>query len=153
MINYFCYKLPQEISRPMYNEYYNRLREIDFIIKNRPAYKLLEDDHKAIKLILCLSVFYKRVIANIAGATVFSGNVFKNSDAVAIKIGDYDLTVKDKNRLLAVIINFQNLIMKYQLSLDLITTIETKDLIRKIKDLKRALETNKKDKSDNDESV
>lgn len=30
IIEKFCSRLPREISNPMYNEYYNRLIEIDY---------------------------------------------------------------------------------------------------------------------------
>ena len=39
MIEKFCSRLPREISNPMYNEYYNRLKEINFILENRDAYR------------------------------------------------------------------------------------------------------------------
>ena len=64
MIEKFCSRLPREISNPMYNEYYNRLKEINFILENRDAYKHLLQYKKTIELILSLSIFYKRVIAN-----------------------------------------------------------------------------------------
>ena len=55
MIEKFCSRLPREISNPMYNEYYNRLKEINFIIENRDAYKHLLQYKKTIELILSLS--------------------------------------------------------------------------------------------------
>jgi len=151
MIEQFCSRLPGDISRPMYNEYYNRLREIQFIIENREAYFLLKDDQRTIEMIVALSIFYKRVIANIKGATTFAATVFDSSSAQSVKIGDYDLTDKERRRILATIINFQTLTAKYNISRSLITTVETRDLIRKIKDLKIRLE--RKDNPKQDESL
>lgn len=136
MIEKFCSRLPREISNPMYNEYYNRLKEINFILENRDAYRDLIKHKKTIELILALSIFYKRVIANMDSATKFAGTVFKNSTAIAIKIGEYNLTFKEKDRITAIVMNYSNLINKYGLSQDLLTTIETKDFIKKIKNLK-----------------
>ena len=154
MIEKFCSRLPREISNPMYNEYYNRLKEINFILENRDAYKHLLQYKKSIELILSLSIFYKRVIANMDAATKFAGTVFSNSPAIAIKIGSYDLTGSEKNRIIAVVMNYNLLIEKYSLTHDMVATTETKDLIKKIKDLKWQLDNNEnegvKNNDDND---
>lgn len=153
MIEKFCSRLPREISNPMYNEYYNRLKEINFILENRDAYKHLLQYKKTIELILSLSIFYKRVIANMDAATKFAGTVFSNSPAIAIKIGSYDLTGSEKNRIIAIVMNYNLLIEKYSLSHDILSTTETKDLIKKIKDLKWQLDNNEnKDIKNNDEN-
>ena len=153
MIEKFCSCLPREISNPMYNEYYNRLKEINFIIENRDAYKHLLQYKKTIELILSLSIFYKRVIANMDAATKFAGTVFSNSPAIAIKIGSYDLTGSEKNRIIAVVMNYNLLIEKYSLTHDMLATTETKDLIKKIKDLKWQLDNKEnKDIKNNDEN-
>lgn len=142
MIEKFCSRLPREISNPMYNEYYNRLKEINYILENRDAYKHLMQYKKTIELILSLSIFYKRVIANMDAATKFAGTVFSNSSAIAIKIGSYNLTGKEKDRIIAIVINYNSLIEKYSLTHDMLAITETKDLIKKIKDLKWLLDNN-----------
>ncbi|WP_155958871.1 hypothetical protein [Flavobacterium limnosediminis] len=142
MIEQFCSRLPREISNPMYNEYYNRLKEINFILENRDSYKHLREYRRTIELILSLSVFYKRVIANMDAATKFAGTVFNNSSATAIKIGTYNLTSSEKNRITAIVINYNSLIERYSISHDILTTIETKELIKKIKNLKSKLDYN-----------
>jgi hypothetical protein len=153
MIEKFCSRLPREISNPMYNEYYNRLKEINFILENRDAYKHLLQYKKTIELILSLSIFYKRVIANMDAATKFAGTVFSNSPAVAIKIGSYNLTGSEKNRIIAVVMNYNSLTEKYSLTNDLLATTETKDLIKKIKNLKWQLDNNEnKDIKKNDDN-
>ena len=153
MIEKFCSRLPREISNPMYNEYYNRLKEINFILENRDAYKHLLQYKKTIELILSLSIFYKRVIANMDAATKFAGTVFSNSSAIAIKIGSYDLTGSEKNRIIAVVMSYNSLTEKYSLTNDLLATMETKDLIKKIKDLKWQLDNNEnEDIKNNDEN-
>lgn len=149
MIEKFCSRLPREISNPMYNEYYNRLKEINYILENRDAYKHLIQYRKTIELILLLSVFYKRVIANMDAATKFAGTVFNNSTATAIKIGTYNLTGSEKNRITAIVMNYNSLIEKYSLSHDILATVETKDLIKKIKNLKWQLD-NVKNNDEND---
>ena len=154
MIEKFCSRLPREISNPMYNEYYNRLKEINFILENRDAYKSLIQHRKTIELILSLSVFYKRVIANMDAATKFAGTVFSNSPAIAIKIGTYDLTGSERNRIIAIVMNYNSLIEKYSLTHDILATTETKDLIKKIKNLKWQLDRNQSnsmDSTNNDE--
>lgn len=157
MIEKFCSRLPREISNPMYNEYYNRLKEINFILENRDTYKHLQQYKKPIELILSLSIFYKRVIANMDAATKFAGTVFSNSSAIAIKIGSYDLTENEKNRIIAIVMNYNLLIEKYSLTHDILATTETKDLIKKIKDLKWQLDNNEnkdiKKKNDDKDNI
>lgn len=142
MIEKFCSRLPREISNPMYNEYNNRLKEIKFIIENRESYFNLREHIRTIELILSLSVFYKRVISNLDAATKFSNTVFSNSPAIAIKIGTYNLTGSEKNRMIAIVMSYNSLIEKYKITQDILTTVETKDLIRKIKNLKYQLDRN-----------
>ncbi|WP_445458221.1 hypothetical protein [Flavobacterium sp. HNIBRBA15423] len=149
IIEKFCSRLPREISNPMYNEYYNRLKEINFILENRDAYKHLIQYRKSIELILSLSIFYKRVIANMEAATKFAGTVFNNSPATAIKIGKYNLTGTEKNRILAIVNNYKQMAENYKLTIDILSTVETKDLLRKIKNLKYQLDKNE-DKNDID---
>lgn len=157
MIEKFCSRLPREISNPMYNEYYNRLKEINYILENRDAYKHLLQYKKTIELILSLSIFYKRVIANMDAATKFAGTVFSNSTAIAIKIGSYDLTGSEKNRIIAIVMNYNLLIQKYSLTQEMLATTETKDLIKKIKDLKWQLDNNEnkdiKKKNDDKDNI
>ena len=151
MIKKFCSRLPREIANPMYNEYKSRLIEINYILENRESYKHLLQYKKTIELILALSIFYKRVITNIDAGTKFAGTVFSNSSAIAIKIGSYDLTGSEKNRIIAVVMSYNSLTEKYSLTNDLLATMETKDLIKKIKDLKWQLDNNEiKNKDDND---
>ncbi len=153
MIEKFCSRLPREISNPMYNEYYNRLKEINYILENRNTYKHLIQYRKTIELILSLSIFYKRVIANMDAATKFAGIVFNNSTASAIKIGTYNLTYNEKNRITAIVMSYNSLIEKYSLSHDILATVETKDLIKKIKNLKWQLDNVKNnDVKNNDEN-
>jgi hypothetical protein len=142
MIKQFCSRLPREISNPMYNEYNNRLKEINYIIENRESYFNLREYRRTIELILSLSVFYKRVISNLDAATKFAGTVFKNSPAIAIKIGTYNLTGSEKNRMIAIVMSYNSLIEKYNITQDILTTVETKDLIKKIKNLKYQLDRN-----------
>lgn len=149
MIEKFCSRLPREISNPMYNEYYNRMREINFILQNRDAYKNLISFSKTIELVLALAIFYKRVISNMDGAVKFAGTVFRNSEADAIKIGTYKLTEAEKNRIAAIVINFNVLLEKYSLTHDILTTVETKDLLRKIKNLKWHLDNNEANNTHN----
>ena len=86
-------------------------------------------------------------------ATKFAGTVFSNSPAIAIKIGSYDLTGSEKNRIIAVVMNYNLLIEKYSLTHDMLATTETKDLIKKIKDLKWQLDNKEnKDIKNNDEN-
>jgi ATP-dependent RNA circularization protein (DNA/RNA ligase family) len=64
------------------------------------------------------------------------------------------LTGSEKNRIIAVVMSYNSLTEKYSLTNDLLATMETKDLIKKIKDLKWQLDNNEnegvKNNDDND---
>jgi hypothetical protein len=142
MIEKFCSRLPREISNPMYNEHYSRLKEIDFILNNRESYFALKADRQFIELLLALSIFYKRVLTNLDSATKFANTVFKNSEAEAIRIGKYDLTGRERDRIIAIIFNFNSILKKYEIPHELLVFTETRVFIRNIKKLKVRLNSN-----------
>ena len=66
------------------------------------------------------------------------------------------MTGSEKNRIIAIVINYNSLIEKYSLTHDMLATTETKDLIKKIKDLKWRLDNNEKkgiNSSDEDDNI
>ena len=139
IINILTYKLDFKLSGQIYNEYQNRLKEAKFKIENFKTYKILESDMQTIELLLALSVFHKRVIANLDAATKFYGKINGLSGAETIKMGTYSLNGLEKNKILAVIITYNKLIEKFSVPPTIMDYNETSDFLKKVISLKKAL--------------
>lgn len=138
IIRIMCYGLPYELSNQMYNEFENRYKDALYLIKTYPFYLPIRNNLKTVELLLALSIFHKRVIANLDSAVKFYGSVTRHSNATAIRIGDYSLDIAERNRIQSVILNYRSLVGKYSLPGNFFEYIETKEFIRKIVHLKRA---------------
>ena len=71
MIEFFCFKIPRDVSKPMYAEYSSRITEVKYLMEYK-AYSSLKKNTGLIELLLSMSIFYKRVITNLDSATKFS---------------------------------------------------------------------------------
>jgi hypothetical protein len=150
IINILTYGLPFDLANQMYNEYQNRLTEVKYILEVSKYYKSLKVEIDVVELILALSIFYKRVICNLNAAIKFHNTVNKYSEAEIIQIGKYNFSNQEKNSLLSLTLNFNELTKKYGLTNYYFDYFETKELLRKIRELKSSSEngeTNKNDKS------
>jgi hypothetical protein len=133
LINILTYKLPYELSNQIYNEYQGRLREAKYLIENYKTYGVLKEEIKTVEILLSLSIFHKRIIANLDAAVKFYGTVSRISQAdTVIRIGGYNLTGNEKNRLLAIVLNYKQLIEKFSITSDFMEYYETKELLKKI---------------------
>jgi len=132
IINILTYHLPHNLANQIYNEYQNRLREANFFIENIKSYKTLQNDKKTVELLLALSIFHKRIITNLDAAVKFYGTVTKYSTADTIKIGRYDLTGKEKNNILAVVINYNQLIERFSIPPIIMEYYETKEYLKNL---------------------
>ena len=140
VINILTYKLPFKLSNQIYNEYQSRLREAQYLIENYKTYKKLQDDIKVVELVLSLSVFHKRIIMNLDAAVKFHGTVSRKSQADTITMGDYKLTVREKNKLLGVVMNYHQLIKRFSISPNMMEYYETRELLKNLINLKFDLE-------------
>ncbi|RXJ51220.1 hypothetical protein [Gelidibacter gilvus] len=157
IINILTYNLPYKLARQIYNEYQSRLREANYIINEVNRYKDLQEHIQTVELLLALSIFHKRVIANLDGAVKFYGTVTNQSEAVAISIGSYDLTNDEKNKILGLLINYRNLLDNYGISDEFMEYYTTKDFLLRLKNLKSDFEyarnENKKNKGKNNDKT
>jgi hypothetical protein len=144
IINILTYQLPFDLANQIYNEFQSRIKDAKYLIENYASYKALEQDLKTVELLLSLSIFHKRVIANLDSAVKFYGTVSKRSDADVIKIGSYDLTGEEKNKLLAVVISYDKLIEKFSIPNFVLEYYETKEFLKNLKNLKATLEYDEK---------
>ncbi|QVY66883.1 hypothetical protein [Polaribacter sp. Q13] len=138
IINIFTYGLPYKLANQIYKEYESRLREAVFIITESKRYEILKDSMKTVELLLALSIFDKRVISNLQAGVKFYSTVSSYSESETIQIGAYKLTGDEKNKLLGVIINYNNILDNYGLSNGLTNYSVTKDFLLYLVNLKKA---------------
>jgi hypothetical protein len=138
-INILTAKLPFDLSNQIYNEYQNRLRESKHLIENYDYFKTLHDNIKTVELLLSLSIFHKRVISNLDAAIKFYGTVTEKSDSDTIKIGSYSLTLDERNKLLAIVMNYNELIRHFSIPPFIMEYYETKEFLRNLINLKKEL--------------
>lgn len=140
IINILTYKLPFELTNQIYNEFQNRLKEATFLIDTYQTYKPLVENIKTVELFLSLSIFHRRVITNLDGAIKFYGTVTNKGQTDTIRIGSYNLTGDEKNKILAVVINYKALLEKFSIPSIVMEYYETRELLMKLITLKSQLE-------------
>ncbi|MBK9504394.1 MAG: hypothetical protein IPO03_03325 [Bacteroidetes bacterium] len=136
IINILTYKLPYDLANQIYNEFQSRLKEATYLIDTYKTYKPLKEYIKSVELFLSLSIFHRRVIANLDGALKFYGTVTKKGETDTIRIGNYDLTGDEKNKILAVVMNYNALLVKFSIPPIVMEYYETRDFLKKIMQLK-----------------
>ena len=140
IINIFTYKLPYKISNQIYTEYQNRRREALFLVQNANSFKDFHEDLETIELLLAMSIFYKRVIANLQGAVNFHSLVNKYSGSEVVQLGSYRLNGEEKNMMLGVIMDFNSILQDYGMSLELANYSTTRELLHYKFELKTSME-------------
>lgn len=146
IINILTYQLPYNLANQIYNEYQSRLKEANYLIENYKTYKSLRDSSKTIELLLSLSIFHRRIITNLDGAVKFYGTVTKKGKTDTIRIGSYDLTFEEKNKILAVVINFNHLLERFSIPPIVMEYHETREFLKKIITLKSELQNGNNEK-------
>jgi len=139
-INILTYKLPFELTNQIYNEFQSRLKEANFLIEKYKTYSSLKENTKTVELFLSLSIFHRRVITNLDGAVKFHGTVTKNGQTDTVRIGNYNLTGEEKNKILAVVMNYNALLEKFSIPQAVMEYYETREFLKKLITLKSELE-------------
>lgn len=140
IINILTYRLPFELTNQIYNEFQNRYRDANYLIDNYKTYQPLKDNLKTVELFLSLSIFHRRIITNLDGAVKFYGTVTKKGETDTIRIGSYNLTGDEKNKLLAVVLNYQKLLDRFSIPSTVMEYYETREFLKKIIVLKSNLD-------------
>jgi hypothetical protein len=136
IINIFTYKLPYDLANQIYNEFQARLVEVKYLIEVAPSYKVLKKELEVIELLLALSIFHKRVVANLDAAIKFHKTVSEYGKVDTVRLGQYDFTGTEKNQLLSLVLNYRALIAKYGIPTSFMDYYETKEFLKNVKDLK-----------------
>lgn len=139
IINILTYKLPVDVTRPIYLEYNSRRTEIDRIWTNHKYnYQMLQDYASTVEALLAISIFYRHVMGHIQGAVSFYKSVNCNSgmnNECAIKVGRMGLDGQQQKRLTSAVIKFNQIREKYQLDSAFFEYSETIQFMRNCKDL------------------
>lgn len=153
IINILTFQLPYNLANQIYNEFQSRVKEANYLIDNYKTYKSLKDSSKTIELLLSLSIFHRRVITNLDGAVKFYGTVTKKGKTDTIRIGSYDLTLEEKNKILAVVINYNHLLEKFSIPTIVMEYHETREFLKKIIMLKSELQNGSKENREENKSI
>ena len=136
IINIFTYGLPYDLTHQIYNEFQDRLRETNYILEKADRYSSLKKNFQTVEILLALSIFHKRVIANLDAAVKFHGTVLSYSQSDIIKIGNYELTTDEKNKILGLLMNYRQLMERFNLPETLWDYSLTKEFLLKLINLK-----------------
>jgi len=140
MIEKFTENTPFRLSQQLIYEYNNRINDVNHFISGQyDFYAPLKKDIETIKLLLALTIFYKRVLTNFESATKFSGRIVFNSDADSIQLGTYLLDAKEIFKIKKTILEFNNLMAKYSIPDYVFDYTETKEFLRKVRNFKAEL--------------
>lgn len=146
MINILTYQLPYKLTNQIYNEYQSRLKEATYLIENYKTYNPLSQYINTVELFLSLSIFYKRVVTNLDGAVKFYETVTKKGQTDTIQIGGYKMTEEEKNKILAVVINYNQLLKKFFIPPMIMEYVETREFLKKLIVYKTDIENGKNQK-------
>lgn len=136
LINIFTYGLPFKLANQIYKEFQDRVKEANYLVENSTRFKFLNDYNETLEILIALSIFHKRVISNLDGAVKFYGKVNSICNADIISMGSYDLTLEEKNKILALLINYRTLIKKFGISENDFDYTETKEFLSNIERIK-----------------
>ena len=138
MIKLFCKGLPYYLSNLLYSEYQIYLKEINFLVKTfSNKYSWLNDiDFEIIELILALSIFFRRIIAQLESVYSFRERVFPTDDKEAsIEIGSYSFNKEESQKIEKVINQFWNICERYGIQIYLFDFSDSETFLYKLKKL------------------
>lgn len=138
LIRYLTYQLPYDVAKQLFNEYEARLKEIDWLLDHSNSFVEIRQNKKTIELLLAISIFHKRVLSNLDSASKFYSLVTRNSEAEAVRIGTYDLTRTERNRLLAAVLKFNEIISEFNISPTFMNYNTTREFLTNVKRMKNA---------------
>ncbi|MBL7869265.1 MAG: hypothetical protein JNM71_14710 [Flavobacterium lindanitolerans] len=146
MIGEIIKSVPYKVGEQILYEYNRRISDINYLVSGKFSYYTpLSKDIETIKVLLALSIFYKRVLTNFDSANKFTSRVIKSSDATGVKLGTYEMDWKEIQNLNRMVLSFRRIALKYYINPEMFEYIETKEFLRKIKSYKKFLEEIKED--------
>jgi hypothetical protein len=142
-IDLFTQYLPYDLGEKLTVEYQNRFSDIKYLTSGKfDYYTPLAKDLEVVSLLLAMSIFYKRVIANFTSATRFTDRVLSTSNATAIQLGTYRFGKAEMRSINIVFFRFKNLMDQYSINESLFDYEETKQFLKKVKTYKQSFSKN-----------
>jgi|GEM_PF-5649074 len=135
----FCKDLPRSLSQLLYNEYQTGKKELDFLIKTYPKRYKWIDDIESIYLLLALSIFYRRIIAQLESAKAFSDRLF-GLNIGNIQVGVDYIDEKVTNQMSSAIYDFYQFLKKFHIFVELFDYFDYRDFLKNIKNYHKILE-------------
>ncbi|MDI9256873.1 hypothetical protein [Flavobacterium sedimenticola] len=146
MIEEIIKSVPYKVGEQILYEYNRRISDINYLVAGKfNYYTPLSKDIETIKVLLALSIFYKRVLTNFDSANKFTSRIINSSNATGVKLGTYEMDLREIRNLNRMVISFRRIAFKYSISTEMFEYIETKEFLRKVKSYKKYLEENKED--------
>lgn len=146
IINIFCHKLPFELSNQLFNEYQVRLKNIEYLLNKDDTFKELRKDIEVIKVLLAMTIFYKRVISNFDAARKFVRKVSAYTSAdnfskgqiqsTVVQLGYYELTIDEVYKIDRIIRSYETINRRYHIPDTMHQYEETQDLLKRIQQYK-----------------
>jgi len=152
MINILTYSLPFKLANQIYNEYQSRFSEAKYIIELSERYKPLAEYIETVEILLALTIFQKRVISNLDAAVKFYSTVNNYGKIDTIKIGSYNFTGEEKNKILGLTINYNKLREKFGIPDNLADYEKTKGFLLKLVNMLNNYEYGEKQKEDDNDT-
>lgn len=120
LINILCYELPKEVGQPLFKEFHNRWDEIERIWQT-PNFSdnVLKKHASTIKMLLAMSLYYRRVISGFYGATDFFKKITYEGNERherAVKIGSFVFDRDQNYQLWKIQQSFSAILEKYQIN-------------------------------------
>lgn len=117
----------------MYNEYQYREKELTYLITTyTKRYKWIEDV-EFIKLLLAMSIYYRRIIAQLDASINFTDRIFKLDDGKGVLIGTYELNKGEIENIKKAVNNFNAIMRRFYIHLYLFDYDDVKMFLFKIK--------------------
>ncbi len=133
MIRIFCKGLPFELSRVLFTEYKSRKGEIDYQISHdRAFYERYIENIDTVYLILAMSIYYKRVVAQLDAISTFQNNLRDRWKIGIVRIGDTLLTSEDEMSLSAYSGDFHRIMNHFNLPIWLFDWSDSVHFLRNI---------------------
>ncbi|MDL2302797.1 hypothetical protein [Dysgonomonas sp. 520] len=137
MISIFTKHLPYKVGEQLKIEYDKRVSDIKNLTSDKyQTYTNMKEYLDVIYLLLAMSIFYRRILANFDAANKFTHRILSKSDATSIVLGTIELSEKEILQLNSVVYRYKKIMEKYTLSVDMFVYSNTLEFMRKVRGYK-----------------
>lgn len=131
----FISKLPYPLKGQVIGEYDSLSKELRYLMETGQYY-WLRDDLDLLDFLLCLSIFYKRVIDPLRGTIEFTDTV-SDLGARDVSVGSIRLTIENTKEIKDSIEEFYRIISRFGLDSWILDFSDVRDFLEKMSILKK----------------